>query len=129
MKTIHIDEEAGGFCRLTDQYQELTPFSDPFLVFDLVIRGLKASPTRELDEDHILGQLALTFPRERPQRILHTLVFWASYTDLFRYSAPRRVLHGLSDGPATGTKTAAEEFPGRHPGIARKSAISQDPPR
>jgi len=24
MKTIHIDEEAGGFCRLTDQYQELT---------------------------------------------------------------------------------------------------------
>jgi len=30
MKTIHIDEEAEGFCRLTNQYQELTPFSDPF---------------------------------------------------------------------------------------------------
>jgi hypothetical protein len=43
MKTIHIDEEAEGFCRLTNQYQELTPFltnqyqeltpfsTDPFL--------------------------------------------------------------------------------------------------
>lgn len=98
-------------------------------VFDLVIRGLEASPTRELDEDHILGQLALTFPRERPQRILHTLVSWARYADLFRYSAPRRVLHGLSDGRATGTETATEEFPGGQPGIARKPAISQDPPR
>ena len=64
-------------------------------VFDLVIRGLAASPTNELDEDIILGQLALTFPRERPKRILHTLVSWARYAELFRYSAPRRVLHGL----------------------------------
>ena len=64
-------------------------------VFDLVIRGLAASPTNELAEDIILGQLALTFPRERSQRILHTLVSWARYAELFRYSAPRRGLHGL----------------------------------
>jgi hypothetical protein len=67
-------------------------------VFDLVIRGLAASPTNELAEDIILGQLALTFPRERPQRILHTLVSWARYAELFRYSAPRHVLHGLKAG-------------------------------
>jgi len=65
-------------------------------VFDLVIRGLQASPTHELDENTLLGQLALTFPRERPQRILHTLVAWARYAELFRYSAPRRVVHGLN---------------------------------
>ena len=64
-------------------------------VFDLVIRGLAASPTNELAEDIILSQLALTFPRERSQRILHTLVSWARYAELFRYSAPRRALHGL----------------------------------
>ena len=79
-------------------------------VFDLVIRGLEASPTQELEEDHLLGQLALTFPQERPQRILHTLVSWARYAELFRYSAPRRVLHGLNphpplpSGDATGGK-------------------------
>ncbi len=67
-------------------------------VFDLVIRGLAASPKDELDENIILGQLALTFPRERPQRILHTLVSWARYAELFRYSAPRHVLHGLKAG-------------------------------
>ena len=64
-------------------------------IFDLVIRGLAASPTNELAEDIILSQLALTFPRERSQRILHTLVSWARYAELFRYSAPRRGLHGL----------------------------------
>lgn len=69
-------------------------------VFDLVIRGLEASPADELDEDIILGQLALTFPRERPQRVFHTLVSWARYAELFRYSAPRRVLHGLKVCPS-----------------------------
>ena len=60
-----------------------------------MIRGLAASPTNELAEDIILGQLALTFPRERSQRILHTRVSWARYAELFRYSAPRRGLHRL----------------------------------
>ena len=64
-------------------------------IFDLMIRGLAASPTDELAKDIILSQLALTFPRERSQRILHTLVSWACYAELFRYSAPRRGLHGL----------------------------------
>ena len=82
-------------------------------VFDLVIRGLEASPTDELDEDILLGQLAQTFPRERPQRILHTLVSWARYAELFRYSAPRHVLHGLRvcpnpslDRESTGTSAS-----------------------
>jgi NitT/TauT family transport system ATP-binding protein len=82
-------------------------------VFDLVIRGLEASPTDELDEDILLDQLAQTFPRERPQRILHTLVSWARYAELFRYSAPRHVLHGLRvcpnpslDRESTGTSAS-----------------------
>jgi NitT/TauT family transport system ATP-binding protein len=64
-------------------------------VFDLIIRALEQSPRREVDEDTVLRQLAQTFPHERPQRILSTVVAWARYAELFRYSSTRRVFHGL----------------------------------
>jgi NitT/TauT family transport system ATP-binding protein len=70
-------------------------------VFDLVVQGLKQSASNEVDEAVVLSQLALTFPHERPQRILRTVVAWARYAALFKYSSTRRVLHGLQQPAAT----------------------------
>jgi len=69
-------------------------------VFNLVIQMLKQSEHGEVDEDTVLGQLALHFPHERPQRILRTVVAWARYAELCKYSAARRVLYGLVLAPA-----------------------------
>ena len=46
-----------------------------------------------MDEEIVLGQLALHFPHERPQRLLRAVVAWARYAGLFQYSSPRRVLY------------------------------------
>jgi hypothetical protein len=64
-------------------------------VFDLVIKALKQSDRLEVAEDVILGQLALTFPHENPQRVLRTIVGWARYAALFKYSSRRKIFHGL----------------------------------
>jgi hypothetical protein len=64
-------------------------------VFDLIVQGLQQSESHEVDEAVVLSQFALTFPRERPQRILRTVVAWARYAALFKYSSARRVFHGL----------------------------------
>lgn len=65
-------------------------------VFNLVRQMLKQSENGELPEEIILGELALHFPHERPQRILRTVVAWARYAELFKYSATRKVLYGLN---------------------------------
>jgi len=70
-------------------------------VFDLVVKALTQSPRGEVDEEVILGQLAHMFPNERPQRILQTIVSWARYAELFKYSSMRRVLHGLQKPVST----------------------------
>jgi NitT/TauT family transport system ATP-binding protein len=64
-------------------------------VFDLVVQALQQSTGNEIDEAAILAQLVQAFPHERPQRILHTVVAWARYAELFKYSSIRRVFHGL----------------------------------
>jgi len=70
-------------------------------VFDLIVQALKQSANNEVDETAILNQLAQTFPHERPQRILRTIVAWARYAELFKYSSIRRVFHGLEQPVAT----------------------------
>jgi NitT/TauT family transport system ATP-binding protein len=70
-------------------------------VFDLIVQALQQSAHNEVDEAAILGELAQKFPHERPQRILHTVVAWARYAELFKYSSIRRVLHGLQQPVAT----------------------------
>jgi NitT/TauT family transport system ATP-binding protein len=64
-------------------------------VFDLVLQMLKQSPGNEVDEAAVLSQFALTFPHERPPRIMQTVVAWARYAELFRYSSTRRVFYGV----------------------------------
>jgi NitT/TauT family transport system ATP-binding protein len=63
-------------------------------VFDLVVQALKLSERGEVDEAVVLNQLAQAFPHEQPQRILKTIVSWARYAELFKYSSIRRVFHG-----------------------------------
>jgi NitT/TauT family transport system ATP-binding protein len=70
-------------------------------VFDLIMQMLKQSASNEVDETVVLGQLALTLPHERPQRILRTVVAWARYAALFKYSSTRKVFHGLQPPTAT----------------------------
>lgn len=69
-------------------------------VFNMVIQILTHSEGGEVDEEVVLGQLALQFPHERPQRILRTLVAWARYAELFKYSSIRKVLYGLNPASA-----------------------------
>ncbi len=65
-------------------------------VFSMVIHMLKQSEQGEVPDEIILSQLALHFPHERPQRILRTVVAWARYAGLFKYSSTRKVLYGLN---------------------------------
>jgi NitT/TauT family transport system ATP-binding protein len=59
---------------------------------------LKQSENGEMQDEIILGELALHFPHERPQRILRTVVAWARYAELFKYSSTRKVLYGMNPG-------------------------------
>ena len=43
----------------------------------------------------------IRFPHERPQRILRTVVAWARYAELFKYSSTRKVLYGLNPTSVT----------------------------
>ena len=70
-------------------------------VFNLIIQMLKQSENGEMSDEIILGELALHFPHERPQRILRTVVAWARYAELFKYSGTRKVLYGLNPASVT----------------------------
>ena len=80
---------------ITTRKQLLNARLRNLFVFDLVVQALKQSSNGEIDEEAVLTQLALNFPRERPQRLLRTIVAWARYAELFNYSSVRKVLHGL----------------------------------
>lgn len=64
-------------------------------VFRMVIQMLQHSENGEVSEETVLSQLAMHFPHERPQRIFHTLVAWARYAELFKFSSTRKVVHSL----------------------------------
>ena len=69
-------------------------------IFNMIVQMLRQSAGGEVDEEIVLGQLALQFPHERPQRILRTVVAWARYAELFKYSSTRKVLYGLNPASA-----------------------------
>jgi NitT/TauT family transport system ATP-binding protein len=60
-------------------------------VFRLVLEMLERSPEHQVEEEVVLGQLALHFPHERPQRILRTLIAWGRYAALFRYRSTSKI--------------------------------------
>jgi len=64
--------------------------------FNLIIQMLKQSQNGEVDEETVLGQLALRFPKERPNRLLRTLVAWGRYAELYKYNGTRKIFYNLS---------------------------------
>jgi NitT/TauT family transport system ATP-binding protein len=66
-------------------------------IFDFIVKSLMQSPKKEVDEAVVLAQLTQSYPHEKPQRILRTIVAWARYAELFKYSSIRRVFHGLRE--------------------------------
>jgi NitT/TauT family transport system ATP-binding protein len=70
-------------------------------IFDLIVQALIKSARNEVDETVILNQLTQLFPHERPQRILQTVVAWARYAELFKFSSIRRVFHDLQKPAAS----------------------------
>ena len=66
-------------------------------IFDLILQLLKKSAGGEVDEALVLGQVAITFPHERPLRLLRTAVAWARYAELFKYSSVRKMFHGVQE--------------------------------
>ncbi len=69
-------------------------------VFDVIIRMLNQSPSKEVQEGVVSSQFALHFPHERPLRLLRTVVAWARYAELFQYSATRKVFYKLQQIPS-----------------------------
>ena len=80
---------------INTRQQRLNATLRGLFVFDLIVRALTQSASNEVDEAAVLSELALTFPHERPQRLLRTVVAWARYAALFKYSSTRRMFHGL----------------------------------
>jgi len=62
-------------------------------VFDLVVKMLDHSETGEIEEEVVLSQLAIHFPLERPARMMRTVVAWARYAELFKFSSSRKVVY------------------------------------
>ena len=69
-------------------------------VFDFIVQALQNSANGEVDEAMVLSEFALHFPRERPLRVLRTVVAWARYASLFDFNGARRVFHGLQQMPS-----------------------------
>jgi NitT/TauT family transport system ATP-binding protein len=80
---------------ITTRKQMLNLAFRGLFVFDLVVQLLKQSGNEEVDEAVVLSQVASAFPHERPMRVLRTVVAWARYAELFKYSSARRMFYGL----------------------------------
>ena len=79
--------------------QQLNVTLRGLFIFDFIVTALRESATGEIDEAIVLNRLALSFPRERPQRVLRTLIAWGRYAELFRYNSARKIFHGLQKVP------------------------------
>ena len=80
--------------------QRLNVILRGLFIFDFIAKALQAAASKEVDEAVVLSRLALSFPHERPQNVLRTVVAWARYAELFKYSSTRRVFHSLREIPA-----------------------------
>jgi NitT/TauT family transport system ATP-binding protein len=94
---VEMTEEGRQFLAsdITSRKHLLNTALRKLFVFDLILKALNNATNNEIDEETVLSEFALTFPNERPQRILRTVVAWARYAELFKYCSIRKVIHGL----------------------------------
>ena len=92
---VEMSPAGGAFLRadIPKRKELLNARLRSIFVFDLIIQALKQSANHEVDETVIVSQLALLFPRERPQHLLKTIVSWARYAALFKYDSTRKVIY------------------------------------
>ena len=98
---VEMTPEGRQFLGLSvnERKQRLNTLLREIFVFATVLRMLTGSESGEVDEETVLGQLALHFPQEKPNTLLRTIVAWARYAELFGYSSARRMI--LAQGFAT----------------------------
>ena len=98
---VEMTAEGRQFLGLSvnERKQRLNTLLREIFVFATVLRMLTGSESGEVDEETVLGQLALHFPQEKPNTLLRTIVAWARYAELFGYSSARRMI--LAQGFAT----------------------------
>jgi NitT/TauT family transport system ATP-binding protein len=99
---VEMTEEGRQFLAsdITSRKHLLNTTLRGLFLFDLILKALNNAANNEIDEETLLSEFALTFPHERPQRILRTVVAWARYAELFKYNSTRKVLHGIQQGAA-----------------------------
>lgn len=61
-------------------------------LFGQIIRMLDQAPDHVLDEETLLGQLAVQFPHENPGRQFRTVIAWGRYAGLLAYNSARKTL-------------------------------------
>jgi NitT/TauT family transport system ATP-binding protein len=69
-------------------------------LFRDVLEHIRKAARQELDEDVILGSIALQLPYEDTDRIFQTLVGWGRYAELFDHDVERRKLYTLESTAA-----------------------------
>ncbi|MBI1840196.1 MAG: ATP-binding cassette domain-containing protein [Verrucomicrobia bacterium] len=77
---------------VNERKRRLNALLREIFVFATVLRMLGGSDHGEVDEETVLTQFALHFPHEKPHTLLRTIVAWARYAELFRYSSSRRMI-------------------------------------
>src|SRR5262249_28924142 len=80
----------------TSRKQMLNARLREIFVFRLVTELLKQSESGEVDDEVVVGELALHLPNENPSRLWRTIVAWGRYAGLFQYSSTRKALSGVN---------------------------------
>ncbi len=71
-------------------------------VFDRILQRLQSAPGQEVSEAELLADLSRLFPYERAPRLLKTVIAWARYAELFKYSSTRKVVYAQQRGVPQG---------------------------
>lgn len=92
---VAMTSEGRGFLAadIVTRQKKLNTTLQGLFIFDRITTLLRGAANHTVDEADVLTQFALIFPHERPHRLLKTVVSWARYAELFRYSSTRRALY------------------------------------
>ncbi len=98
---VEITEDGRRFLEnsIPGRRQELNGRLRRILLFRQILEILERRPDHEIDEETLLGQMAVQFPHEHPGRLLRTVIAWGRYAGLLAYSSARKSVR-LAAAPA-----------------------------
>jgi NitT/TauT family transport system ATP-binding protein len=85
-----------------DRKQLLNARLRQFRIFALIMQMLHRAEDHEVDEQFVVGQLAITYPHEAPRQLFRTVINWGRYAGLFQYSSSRKFLYASEINPSGG---------------------------